>query len=122
MHSSGILLSVLLASLVVWRLTQLLSRQQFAPGPHPKVNDDASQQKSRRLRHAFYSLSLWLAAPAAILLNNGVSGFVLHWLAIAGAALLVEASCEEISADNSGGDVSGKDLPCVFALNQQPSE
>jgi hypothetical protein len=77
-----------LASLACWRVTHLLA---FEDGPFGAV---------ARLRQAaarftgvfdcFYCLSLWVAAPLALLLGQTWLRTALLWLAISAAAILVE--------------------------------
>lgn len=45
-----------------------------------------------RLMNCFYSISLWIALPLAVLTSNGWLGIAVHWLALSGAACLLEKS------------------------------
>jgi len=79
-----------MSSLAVWRLTHLLNAE------------DGPWQMLARLRRlvgvgfwgdlmdCFYCLSLWIAAPFAWWLGGAWTEWCLLWLAISGAAILLE--------------------------------
>lgn len=108
---------LVLATLVTWRLTHLL------------VREDGPAQLVVRLRLAlghglwgqmfdcFYCLSLWVAAPMSLWFGGGVLETALVWWALSGAACLCERSCEQMGQPN----VVMQTLPSL-ALNAQPNE
>lgn len=81
-------LCLLLAALATWRVTHFL------------VAEDGPFALMARLRQAvakltglfdcFYCVSLWTAAPPAVLIARGVLEAILIWLALSGAAILLE--------------------------------
>lgn len=80
----------LIAALATWRVTHLLARED-GPG-------DIVVRVRRRLGHGFwghlldcfYCLSLWTAAPAAVLVTAALPDVVLTWLALSGGVCLLE--------------------------------
>jgi len=80
----------LLGVLCVWRLTHLL------------VGEDGPWQSIARVRRAlsggfwgglldcFYCLSLWFAAPVALVVGETALERILLWLALSGGAILLE--------------------------------
>jgi hypothetical protein len=80
----------ILAVLATWRVTHLLANED---GPW-----DLVVRLRGRLGHGFIGalmdcfncLSIWIAAPAAFLLCRGPVDWVLYWLALSGAACLLE--------------------------------
>lgn len=90
MSEMGTWLRFLLAVLATWRMTHLLARED---GPA-----DLIAQLRRRLDRSFlggmmdcfYCLSLWVAAPFAFVVGREPLDLVLAWLALSGAACLLE--------------------------------
>lgn len=78
------------ATLAVWRLTHLL---QVEDGPFEVFVHVRSRMREGfvgKLLDCFYCLSLWSAAPAAWLVGRGWSEWLLLWLALSAAAILLE--------------------------------
>jgi hypothetical protein len=84
------LLRFVLAALATWRITHLLANED---GPA-----DIIFRLRRRLGHGpigslmdcFNCLSLWIAAPIAFFLSASPVLWVMSWLALSGAACLLE--------------------------------
>ena len=84
------MLRLIVAVLAVWRVTHLLAEED-GPG-------DVFVRLRRLLGHSFlgglldcfYCLSLWVAAPLGWRLGHGWLERVLIWLALSGAAILLE--------------------------------
>lgn len=80
----------ILAVLVTWRLTHLLA---FEDGPWSLI---AHLRRLARtgflgdLLDCFNCLSLWVAAVVAVCLRPGIKNLVLVWLALSGAACLLD--------------------------------
>jgi hypothetical protein len=77
-------------SLVVWRLTHLLSRED---GPFDIIflmRRKAGAGFFGSLLDCFYCLSVWIALPFGIWLGTDWSEKILMWLALSGAACLLE--------------------------------
>lgn len=91
-----------LAVLATWRVTHLLANED---GPA-----DVIVRLRRRMGHGligslmdcFNCLSLWVAAPAALLLSRRPLMWVISWLAISGGACLLERLAERPIVLESG--------------------
>ena len=78
------------ATLAVWRLTHLL---QAEDGPYEvfvHLRGRVGEGFVGKLLDCFYCLSLWIASPAAWLVGRGWSEWLLLWLALSAAAIIVE--------------------------------
>lgn len=80
----------LIAALAVWRFTHLV------------VHEDGPWHLIARVRgfagsflSCFYCFSLWVAVPTAFLLRPALLDFVVLWLALSGAACLLERAVPE---------------------------
>lgn len=81
---------LVLVVLATWRVTHLLV---FEDGP----GDVVATLRQRlgngffgKLMDCFYCMSLWVAAPATFLLTRSWTEWPLFWLALSGAASLLE--------------------------------
>jgi hypothetical protein len=100
-----------LAVLATWRLTHLLSRED---GPFDLIVRLRARLGSGffgRLIDCFYCLSVWVAAPLAFYVSREPVDLVLTWLALTGAACLLERIGQEAVvieplAQENEGDVS----------------
>jgi hypothetical protein len=83
-----------LGTLGVWRITHFL---QAEDGPWDLVVRLRRALGNRfwgRLLDCFYCLSLWIAAPFAWLLDPDLRHCFLLWLALSGAAILLERATQ----------------------------
>lgn len=81
---------LLVEVLVLWRITHLLSVE---PGPFDcftRLRRLAGNGFFGRLLDCFYCLSLWLAAPLALVAGETWTQRLLLWPALSGAACLLE--------------------------------
>ena len=81
---------LLLATLAVWRVTHLLVAEDGPADLIARLRDAAQGGPFGRLFDCFYCLSLWIAAPVAWLIASDWRGGILTWLALSGAAVLLE--------------------------------
>lgn len=82
-------LAFIIAILAVWRVTHLLAGED---GPFDLLADLRHAAGSiilGKLLDCFYCLSLWIAAPIAYWLQLHWIERVLTWLALSGAAILI---------------------------------
>jgi hypothetical protein len=79
-----------LAVLATWRLTHLLAMEDGPGDLIAKLRQAFGNSFFGKLMDCFYCLSLWVAAPVACLLMNKWSEWPLLWLALSGAACLLE--------------------------------
>lgn len=83
-------LRLVIAVLATWRLSHLIA---FEDGPWDviaRIRRRANGGFFGRLMDCFYCVSLWVAAPVTILLRPRLEEGVLLWLAISGAACLLD--------------------------------
>ena len=89
-----------LSVLTVWRLTHLLSKED---GPFDfifLIRKKAGAGFFGSLLDCFYCLSIWIALPFGIWLGITCVGKILIWLALSGAACLLE----QTTTKNDPGD------------------
>jgi hypothetical protein len=81
---------LVLGILVVWRLTHLLSRENGPWDLLAHLRRLAGTGMLGELLACFYCLSLWIAAPLAVILEEGWRARVLLWPALSAGAILLE--------------------------------
>ncbi|HEX3407503.1 MAG TPA: hypothetical protein VHS81_09720 [Caulobacteraceae bacterium] len=79
-----------LAALAVWRLTHLVAAEDGPADVVFRLRRWLGQSILGSLMDCFNCLSLWIAAPAALVLTRDVGLWALSWLALSGAACLLE--------------------------------
>jgi hypothetical protein len=79
-----------LAVLATWRITHLLALEDGPSDNIASVRRWLGDSFFGRLMDCFYCLSMWVAAPVACLLIHKWSEWPLYWLALSGAACLLE--------------------------------
>ena len=88
----GLWLRLVIAALATWRVTHLLARED---GPFDAIAKlRAALGKAGGVLDCFYCLSLWVAAPIALLVTTSLSAWILVWLALSGAACLINRVTE----------------------------
>ena len=89
--------------LVTWRITHLLSKED---GPFDiiyLIRKKAGTGFLGKLLDCFYCVSIWIALPLGIWLGNIWWEKILYWLALSGAACLLEQA-----TTNSPGNKNNK--------------
>ena len=81
---------MLISVLVLWRVTHLLSDEAGPFGIFTALRRLSSDGFIGQLLDCFYCLSLWLAAPLAIIAGDTWPQRLLLWPAFSGAACLLE--------------------------------
>jgi hypothetical protein len=81
---------LLLATLAVWRVTHFLYAEAGPFDLVSRIRTAAGSGALGRLLGCFYCLSLWVSAPAAIVLGRSVAERILLWLAISAGAIGVD--------------------------------
>jgi hypothetical protein len=76
--------------LATWRVTHLLQAEDGPADLVVHLRRAAGQGFLGRLLDCFYCLSLWVAAPLAVILTSTWLERVLLWLALSGGACLLE--------------------------------
>jgi len=85
---------LLIGSLCVWRFTHLLASEQGPFALAARLRAIAGDGLLGQALDCFYCLSLWLAAPPALLLGAGWLQRLLLWPAFSGAACLLERATQ----------------------------
>jgi hypothetical protein len=85
----------ILAVLATWRVTHLLASEDGPADLLFRLRARLGSSFAGKLMDCFYCLSLWVAAPFALLVTRRILGWVVAWLAISGAACLLERATEE---------------------------
>jgi hypothetical protein len=81
---------LILGVLAVWRVTHLLQAEDGPWDLVVRLRRAAGSGFWGRLLDCFYCLSVWIAAPAALLLGHGWKEWLFLWLAFSGGAILLE--------------------------------
>ncbi len=82
------------ASLAAWRLTHLLAEEDGPGDVVLRLRERAGTSELGSLMDCFGCLSLWVAAPLTPLVTARRREAPLVWLALAGAACLLERATE----------------------------
>src|SRR5262245_19204521 len=82
--------SLVLGTLGVWRITHLLSAEDGPGDVLVRLRRSTGDEFWGGLLDCFYCLSLWVAAPLALLLADGWRHGLLSWLAFSAGAILLE--------------------------------
>ena len=81
---------LIVGALGVWRVTHLLSQESGPGDVLSKFRRFAGNGFWGELLRCFYCMSLWISAPFALLLGDSWKQRALLWLALSGAAILME--------------------------------
>jgi hypothetical protein len=80
----------LLAVLATWRVTHLLASEDGPADLIVRFRALLGESLVGKLMDCFYCLSLWIAAPAALFVTRNPLEWTMTWLALSGAACLLE--------------------------------
>jgi hypothetical protein len=78
------------SSLVVWRLTHFIVEEDGPGDVVARLRTQLGSSALGRLMDCFYCASVWTAAPLALVTARDAGSWTLHWLALSGAACLLE--------------------------------
>jgi hypothetical protein len=87
---SAVGLRFALASLATWRVTHLLAEEDGPWDAVVRVRARLGDGLLGALMDCFYCLSIWVAAPATLAVARRPREAPLAWLAVSGAACLLE--------------------------------
>jgi hypothetical protein len=79
-----------LAVLATWRVTHLLANEDGPADVVVRVRLWLGDRLIGKLMDCFNCLSLWIAAPAALFVSRHPAEWLFSWLALSGAACLLE--------------------------------
>lgn len=90
MEDKQIIFHFILATLVTWRITHLITKED-GPG---QIIFFIRKRLGRgfwgQLMDCFNCLSLWVAAPLAFFVVDSVTLKIMVWLALSGSAMIIE--------------------------------
>jgi len=90
---------LLVGALSVWRVTHLLQGEDGPWDIVVRLRRLVGEGFWGKLLDCFYCLSLWVAAPFAWLCGDTWGERLLLWLALSGAAILLERATGGLSAE-----------------------
>lgn len=110
-----------LAVLAVWRVTHLLASEDGPGDLVFRLRAKLGSSFAGKLMDCFYCLSMWVAAPFALLVTRQPLGCLLVWLALSGAACLLERLTQErTTIHHSEGDSTHAMLRTEERLPEDP--
>jgi Protein of unknown function (DUF1360) len=83
------------AVLATWRVTHLVASEDGPADLIVRFRARLGRRFAGSLMDCFYCLSVWIAAPAALFVSRRFLGWLFAWLAISGAACLLERLGQE---------------------------
>lgn len=95
MHDYGFSSRFLLGALATWRLAHLLAAEDGPGDVVVRLRRRAGEGWAGRLMDCFYCLSVWTAAPVTAAIARRPREAPLIWLALSGAACLLERATTE---------------------------
>jgi hypothetical protein len=84
------MMQFILAALVTWRVTHLLANEDGPADVIARLRGRLGSGRLGNLMDCFYCVSLWVAVPAALLVSREPATWAISWLALSGAACLLE--------------------------------
>ncbi len=97
----GIWFRFILASLLTWRITHLIALEDGPGDMIVSIRMRVGNGFLGSLMDCFYCLSLWVAAPSALLLTRSIYEWPLAWLALSAMACLLERIGNQTSSTQS---------------------
>jgi Protein of unknown function (DUF1360) len=88
-----------LGVLATWRVTHLLAEEDGPADTVVRLRARLGTGPLGRLMDCFACLSIWVAAPIAVATAGRTREAPLHWLALSGAACLLERAVRDPAAD-----------------------
>jgi len=85
----------LLAALAAWRLTHLISQEDGPWDLLRRFRGSLGSGLAWKLVTCFYCLSIWVSLPFALFVGGSLVEMLVEWLAISGAAILLERATRE---------------------------
>ncbi len=95
MNEMGASFRFVLAILAVWRVTHLLASEDGPADLVFRLRARLGSSFFGKLMDCFYCLSFWVAAPFAFVVTRQLMAWLLVWIALSGAACLLEQVTRE---------------------------
>ena len=100
-------MAFVLAVLATWRVTHLLASEDGPADLIVRFRALLGESLAGKLMDCFYCLSLWIAAPAALFVSRRPLEWTMTWLALSGAACLLERMTDKSAAVQAPADREG---------------
>lgn len=81
---------VLLCTLATWRISHFLVAEDGPGNIVVRLRAKAGDGPVGAIMDCFYCMSVWVAAPLAVIAATDLTGWLLCWLALSGGASLLE--------------------------------
>jgi Protein of unknown function (DUF1360) len=88
--SAEFVVRFVLAVLATWRVTHLLADEDGPADVIVRLRSTLGNSIAGSLMDCFNCLSLWIAAPTALFVAHSLVRWTISWLAISGAACLLQ--------------------------------
>ncbi len=111
MIGTNLWIRLVLAALATWRVTHLLASEDGPADLILRLRSRLGAGFAGKLMDCFHCLSFWVAAPMALFVCRNPLDLLLTWLALSGAACLLERIGQEpvvIQPDSQG--TAGRDV------------
>ena len=95
MTESGAWMRFVLAVLATWRITHLLVSEDGPGDLVVRLRVRLGASFAGRLMDCFYCLSVWVAAPLSFFVGRSPVEWIVAWLALSGAACLLERTGQQ---------------------------
>jgi hypothetical protein len=95
MNEGSFWIRFVLAVLAIWRVTHLLATEDGPADVIVRFRARLGRGLAGSLMDCFQCLSLWIAIPAAFFVSGKLLGRLFAWLAVSGAACLLERLGQE---------------------------
>ena len=110
-----------LASLATWRVTHLLAEEDGPADAVVRLRARLGTGQLGELMDCFYCLSMWVAAPFSLTVTRRRRDAPLVWLALSGAACLLERATDDQPAPAAGWVVGSGDLDVADFDRNRPA-
>jgi hypothetical protein len=104
MGDPGFWTRFVVAALAAWRITHLLAKEDGPADAIVRVRAALGDGIVGRLLDCFYCLSVWVAAPMALLVCRDPLDRLVAWIALSGAACLFERMTDNDGARKAVAD------------------
>src|SRR5712691_6312864 len=128
MTTSAFWIKFVVSALAVWRITHLLASEDGPADVIARLRARLGQSRAGALMDCFGCLSFWVAIPFAFYVGDAPLEWVLCWLALSGAAFLLERASPEplvihrLSDDASKGANNGMLRPDPIEPRRLPDD
>jgi hypothetical protein len=95
------------AALATWRMSHLVAHEDGPAGLVVRLRAHAGDAPLGSLLDCFFCLSIWVAAPFALATARGRRDVISTWLALSGAACLLERATSEPVEHDGGRTADG---------------